>query len=160
MSECIYNILYFVLNSLSTSFLAERDEWIQVTDTYPIFNFYPKFVVDYQIKERERIEAEEQQVSIFSLFVLCILSVKPFILIGKTDGTAPRCDGWTTTAQCHFNHRTTGIMKGCVRRLWMYIFGGNNVFDDHLMFKNISILLLQEWATRQAALLQVCSALV
>ena len=28
-------------------------------ETYPIFNKYPKFIVDYQTKERERIRHEE-----------------------------------------------------------------------------------------------------
>lgn len=31
------------------------------TGQYPIFNYYPKFVVDFQLRERERAEAEEQQ---------------------------------------------------------------------------------------------------
>jgi hypothetical protein len=30
---------------------------------YPIFNYYPKFVVDQQLRERERAEAEEQQLA-------------------------------------------------------------------------------------------------
>ena len=29
--------------------------------TYPIFNKYPKFIVDYQVQERERIRHEELQ---------------------------------------------------------------------------------------------------
>ncbi len=27
--------------------------------TYPVFNKYPKFIVDYQVRERERIRQEE-----------------------------------------------------------------------------------------------------
>lgn len=27
--------------------------------TYPVFNKYPKFIVDYQVQERERIRREE-----------------------------------------------------------------------------------------------------
>ena len=27
--------------------------------TYPVFNKYPKFIVDYQVQERERIRKEE-----------------------------------------------------------------------------------------------------
>ena len=27
--------------------------------TYPVFNKYPKFIVDYQVQERERIRQEE-----------------------------------------------------------------------------------------------------
>ena len=29
--------------------------------TYPVFNKYPKFIVDYQVRERERIRQEELQ---------------------------------------------------------------------------------------------------
>jgi len=29
--------------------------------TYPVFNRYPKFIVDYQVQERERIRQEELQ---------------------------------------------------------------------------------------------------
>ncbi len=29
------------------------------TDTYPIFSKYPKFIVDYQVPEREQIRPEE-----------------------------------------------------------------------------------------------------
>ena len=32
---------------------------IAVGETYPIYNKYPKFIVDYQSKERERIRKEE-----------------------------------------------------------------------------------------------------
>ncbi len=29
--------------------------------TYPVFNKYPKFIVDYQVRERERIRREETE---------------------------------------------------------------------------------------------------
>lgn len=29
--------------------------------TYPVFNRYPQFIVDYQVQERERIRQEELQ---------------------------------------------------------------------------------------------------
>ena len=28
--------------------------------TYPVFNRYPKFIVDYQVREREKIKREEE----------------------------------------------------------------------------------------------------
>ena len=31
------------------------------TGTYPVFNKYPTFIVDYQVGERERIREEENQ---------------------------------------------------------------------------------------------------
>ena len=34
-------------------------EFPQVAGDYPIFNNYPEKVVDYQLKERERIHKEE-----------------------------------------------------------------------------------------------------
>ena len=30
-------------------------------EQYPVFNKYPKFIVDYQVQERERIRTEEQE---------------------------------------------------------------------------------------------------
>jgi hypothetical protein len=40
------------------------DAWLPMppAPVYPIFNYYPKFVVDFQLKERERIADEERQV--------------------------------------------------------------------------------------------------
>ena len=38
--------------------------------TYPVFNRYPKFIVDYQVRERERIRQEELQY-LRERYVLC-----------------------------------------------------------------------------------------
>ena len=36
------------------------DSFVPLTKgTYPVFNKYPKFIVDYQIQERQRIRLEE-----------------------------------------------------------------------------------------------------
>ena len=38
------------------------EEYIPLTKgQYPVFNKYPKFIVDYQVQERERIRQEETE---------------------------------------------------------------------------------------------------
>ena len=39
---------------------SRLDEFTPLTrGQYPVFNKYPKFIVDYQVQERERIRQEE-----------------------------------------------------------------------------------------------------
>lgn len=43
----------------------KEDPWTPLLPhTYPVFEHYPKFVVDYQLKERERIRIDEEELAL------------------------------------------------------------------------------------------------
>jgi hypothetical protein len=58
-------LAYKIQNETPAGLALPVDAWLPMppAPVYPIFNYYPKFVVDFQLKERERIADEERQVS-------------------------------------------------------------------------------------------------
>ena len=53
---CVFSVLSLLYNHLQRS----MDAFTYLTrGQYPMFNKYPKFIVDYQVQERERIRQEE-----------------------------------------------------------------------------------------------------
>jgi hypothetical protein len=62
------------------------DAWIPLPrgPVYPIYNYYPKFVVDFQLKERERIADEERQVEQRRHIVRCFLANNLFFFFWRS----------------------------------------------------------------------------
>ncbi|XXQ38449.1 TBC1 domain family member 31 [Plasmodiophora brassicae] len=54
---------YSMRRNTPADLLPHDEPWIALhVDHYPEFEYYPKFVVDFQIKERERIRMEEEEI--------------------------------------------------------------------------------------------------